>query len=48
MWAAPSGQWLLCLKKVHDCLQLVEVFALSVDAPQIPLKSSSGAEFQRH
>jgi hypothetical protein len=48
MWAASSRQRLLRLKKVDDCLQLVDVFALSVNAPQIPLKSSGRAEFQRH
>jgi hypothetical protein len=48
MWAAPGGQWLLRLKKVHDRLQLVEVFALPVNAPQIPLKSSGCAQFQCH
>jgi len=48
MGPASGRQWLLSLEKIYDRFQFVDVFALFVDAPQIPLKSGRRAKFQRH
>jgi len=45
---APARQLLLRLKQVHDRLQLVQVFALLLDAPQISFKNSCREKIEGH
>src|SRR5216684_3372591 len=48
MRVAARWQLLLCLKGIHDRVQLIKIFALLVDAPQVLLESGRGAELKRH
>jgi hypothetical protein len=46
MRTAPRGQWLPTLKNVYNRLQFVQILALFVDTPRIPLKSGCRAEIE--
>jgi hypothetical protein len=48
MRTAPRRQLLPSLKNVYNRLQFVQILALFVDTPQIPLKSGCRAEIESH